>query len=186
MYLIAGLGNPGIKYEATRHNIGFMVIDNLSEESDIEMGTHGKALAGRGDIKGADVVLLKPLTFMNLSGAAVGEASRALGIEPSKVLVIFDDCDLPLGTIRLKPGGGSGGQKGVASIIEALGTSDFPRLRIGIGRPELSSGLSVSDYVLSPFAGDEGTLLEGVFERTTKAVEAFLSESIESAMNKFN
>jgi len=184
LLLIAGLGNPGAEYENTRHNAGFMFLDRLARFHGIKcaMRAHG-ALWGRGSINGRDVALLKPMSFMNLSGKAVGVFVRKFSLSPDSVLVAYDDCELPLGSVRIRPSGGSGGHKGLASVIDTLGSTDFPRLRLGIGRPEFGDLIS---HVLGAFRRSEREVLEDMLERAVRSVDVFISEGIASAMNRFN
>ena len=184
MFLIVGLGNPGKGYEKTRHNVGFMLVDRLCAAHGMDCSTPvDAALAGSGDVKGVPVTVIKPQTYMNRSGEAVEAHARRLGVEPASVLVAYDDVDLPLGQIRLRRGGGTGGHKGMESVAFHLGTFDFPRLRLGIGRPAAGE---VSDYVLSPFAADEAGALDGMLTRGVEAVEAVLTKDIDYAMNRYN
>ncbi|MFQ6057833.1 MAG: aminoacyl-tRNA hydrolase [Anaerolineae bacterium] len=183
--LIVGLGNPGPEYAANRHNVGFQCLDRLARAHGLAFTKlEFKARLALGAIRGQRVLLAKPLTYMNLSGQAVRPLVRRYGIPLSDLLVIYDDMDLPLGTIRLRPGGGAGGHKGMRSIIEALEGQDFPRLRVGIGRPP--AGQDPVDYVLSDFTSEERTVMEGVYERVVAAVECFLTEGIMAAMNSYN
>lgn len=183
MLLIVGLGNPGRDYEGTRHNAGFMLIDRIAARHKIRFTRAARALSGRGAVAGQDAVLLKPQSFMNLSGQAVKEAAEAFSVEPDAIIVAHDDCDLPLGKIRLRRGGGSGGHKGVASVIERVGTREFRRIRLGVGRPP--DGDTV-EYVLSRFSSAEEEALEGMLDRGADAVEALIAEGIDAAMNRFN
>lgn len=184
MLLIIGLGNPGPGYEATRHNVGFMLIDRLSEAHGIGCEEPGwRSLWGRGEIAGREVVLVKPQTFMNASGEAVAWFARTLDAGPGDMLVAYDDTDLPLGRIRIRARGGSGGHRGIESVIEAVGTGDFARLRLGIGRP--CEG-ELSDYVLSPFSDDDAEGVEGMLSKGAEAVETILTEGVEAAMNSYN
>ncbi|MGB9880602.1 MAG: aminoacyl-tRNA hydrolase [Anaerolineae bacterium] len=184
MKLIVGLGNPGSSYARNRHNVGFQCVERFIRR-------HGlasekimfKALVTAGQINSTKVVLARPLTFMNLSGQAVRPLLRWYHIALSDLLVVYDDLDLPLGKIRLRQRGGSGGHKGMRSIIEALGSEEFPRLRIGIGRPLHGDP---QDYVLSDFTPDESILMEDVYERAVNAIELFITEGIVAAMNKCN
>nr|MBC7245444.1 aminoacyl-tRNA hydrolase [Chloroflexota bacterium] len=184
MKLIVGLGNPGPSYAKNRHNVGFQCVERFIRRHGL---THAramfKALVTTGQVGNIRVVLARPLTFMNLSGQAVRPLLRWYHIALPDLLVVYDDLDLPLGKIRLRQRGSSGGHKGMRSIIEALGSEDFPRLRIGIGRP--ISG-DPQDYVLSDFTPDESTLMEEAYERAIAAIELFISEGIVAAMNKFN
>ncbi|MDO8426131.1 MAG: aminoacyl-tRNA hydrolase [Deltaproteobacteria bacterium] len=178
-----GLGNPGRAYENTRHNAGFMLIDRIASRYKIRFSRRAGSLMGRGVIAGAEAVLLKPQTFMNLSGQAVKEAADAFSAEPSSIIAAYDDCDLPLGKIRLRRGGGSGGHKGAAAIIERIGTGEFKRVRLGIGRPP--DGDTV-EYVLTPFSPEEKEALEAMLDKGVEAIEAVIAEGIDMAMNRFN
>ena len=182
--LIVGLGNPGRKYAHHRHNVGFQCLDRLAKAHDLSFNRRrAKASLASGKIANVGVVLAKPLTYMNLSGQAVRQLVSFYKLPLEDVLVICDDLDLPLGTIRLRPEGGSGGHKGMRSIIEALGSQAFPRLRVGIGRPPGDDAVS---YVLNDFTADEQITLESVYEKVVAAVELFLREGIEAAMNEYN
>jgi PTH1 family peptidyl-tRNA hydrolase len=182
--LIVGLGNPGRKYAHNRHNVGFQCLDRLAQAHGLSFARRrAKASLVLGKIADVGVVLAKPLTFMNLSGQAVRPLVSFYKLSLEDILVIYDDLDLPLGTIRLRPEGGSGGHKGMRSIIEALGSQAFPRLRVGIGRPPGNDAVS---YVLSDFTADEQITLESVSEKVVAAVELFLREGIEAAMNAYN
>lgn len=185
MALIVGLGNPGTEYEETRHNIGFKLIDRLSEKLTItlEKGS-GLFFMGEGQFKGRKVFLMKPTTFMNRSGQAVSKALGKTGEKPEQCLVCYDDIHLEAGRIRLKPSGSAGGHNGVADIINRLQTRDFPRLRIGIGN-DFPRGRQ-SDYVLSPFTPEQGPLVEEALEVASEAILTFLRGGIDQAMNEFN
>ncbi len=184
LLLIAGLGNPGSEYVNTRHNVGFMLLDRLARRYDIKCASRAcGALWGRGTIKGEDVALIKPMSFMNLSGKAVGAFTRKFSLSLASVLVVLDDCELPLGTIRIKPGGGSGGHNGLASVIESLGGSDFPRLRLGIGRPEQGD---LTAHVLGSFSYEEHQTLDLMLEEALSSIETIIGEGITAAMNTFN
>ena len=184
VYLVVGLGNPGARYQATRHNVGFMVIDRISALYGIKVSTRGcDSLWGRGRVDGADVVLAKPDTFMNLSGQAVTALMGRFKAERERILVICDDCELPFERIRLRKKGGSGGQKGLGSIIELLGTNEFPRLRMGVGSPEVRN---FTGYVLSPFSKVEREGLDPFIERGAAAAAAFIKWGMNDAMNEFN
>lgn len=184
-YLLVGLGNPGREYRANRHNLGFMTIDLLSQELNVRMSrVQSKALVGIGTLDDRKVVLAKPQTFMNLSGQAVSALLRFYKIPLERLLVIHDELDLPLGTLRLRPGGGSAGNRGLASIIEQLGTQDFPRLRIGIGHPP--GQMSGADYVLQDFSAAEQELLEMVLKQAVEAAQVFVRSGLETAMNQYN
>lgn len=184
--LVIGLGNPGAEYAPHRHNIGFEVIDALARSHDMAFSRwkRSKARVAVGRIAGHPVLLAKPLTFMNLSGRAVHRLRWANDIPLERLLVVYDDLDLPLGRLRLRPEGGSGGHKGMRSIIEALGTQDFARLRVGIDRP--SGGMDPADYVLQPFSDDEASCLTETIDRAVAAVECWLAEGIGTAMDRFN
>jgi PTH1 family peptidyl-tRNA hydrolase len=182
--LIVGLGNPGRKYAHNRHNVGFQCLDRLAQAHGLSFTQRrAKASLALGKIADVRVVLARPLTYMNHSGQAVRPLVSFYKLSIEDILVIHDDLDLPLGTTRLRPEGGSGGHKGMRSIIEALGSQAFPRLRVGIGRPPGNDAVS---YVLSDFTADEQITLESVYERVVAAVELFLRESIEAAMNAYN
>jgi PTH1 family peptidyl-tRNA hydrolase len=182
--LIVGLGNPGRQYAHNRHNVGFQCLDRLAQAHGLSFAQRrAKASLAVGKITDVGVVLARPLTYMNLSGRAVRQLVNSYQLPLEDILVICDDLDLPLGTIRLRPEGGSGGHKGMRSIIEALGSQAFPRLRVGIDRPPGNDAVS---YVLSDFTADERITLESVYERVVAAVELFLREGIEAAMNAYN
>lgn len=183
MFLIAGLGNPGSEYEDTRHNAGFMLVDRLSEACGIKFKRSGKALCAEGLLAGKDVLLVKPQTFMNLSGEALAGLSLRHRVGAESIVVAYDECDLPLGRIRIRKGGGSGGHKGVGSIITVLGSADFQRVRLGIGRPPFGD---VADYVLSPFEPQEAEPLALMLKRGADAVETIITRGIDCAMNSFN
>lgn len=184
-FLVVGLGNPGREYRETRHNIGFMVIDRLCIAMRTSLSRmQSKALVGVGSLEDRKVVVAKPQTFMNLSGQSVGGLVRFYKIPLGHLLVVHDDIDLPLGTLRLRPGGGSAGQKGMESIIQQLGTQDFPRLRMGVGRPPGQK--NAADYVLQRFSKDELEILSLVLQRSEAAVRTFLGEGLTAAMNKYN
>ena len=182
--LIVGLGNPGRKYAGNRHSVGFQCLDRLAEAWGLPFSRRKhKALLAQGEIAGLKVILAKPQTFMNLSGDAVERLARFYKLPPENILVIYDDLDLPLGRVRLRPEGGSGGHKGMKSIVEHLGTNGFPRLRVGIGRPTHGDPV---DYVLDDFAPDEQIAIEEAYERVVSTVELWLTEGIATAMNRYN
>ncbi len=183
MLLIVGLGNPGREYEGTRHNVGFMLIDRLAAAYNIKLKKSGAALIGKGIISGAQTVLMKPQTYMNLSGEAVARFSDFFSIPAASIAAAHDDCDLPFGRLRLRKNGGSAGHKGIISIIELMGSSDFQRIRLGIGRPPFGD---IADYVLRPFSPEEKHGLEELLKRGVESVAALASVGIDSAMNKFN
>ena len=176
MYLILGLGNPGPRYELTRHNAGFLVLDNLADKYKINLTQHKyRSLYGKGEIEGLPVILAKPMTYMNESGKAVKALLSGFNLSPEQILIVHDDIDLPLGKIKTKFKGGDGGQLGIRSAIETLQTRDFCRIRIGIDRPEERD--DIVDYVLSPFAEEESSLLNEVMDKAVHTVEAALKEN---------
>ncbi len=183
MKLIVGLGNPGKKYEKTRHNMGFMVVDLLSDISQIDVDKDiFNGLMGRGKIFDEDVLLFKPTTFMNLSGTAVQQVIHFFKIDIEDVIIVFDDMALPVGAIRLRMSGSSGGQKGMQNIIDILGTENIKRIRVGIGEPEYDS----IDYVLSRPSKDEQVLLDQAINNAVEAIKETLKTSFDRAMSKFN
>jgi peptidyl-tRNA hydrolase, PTH1 family len=183
--LIVGLGNPGKDYVDTRHNVGFRVLDELARRYGLAFGkTERKAQIASGVIRGRKVILAKPQTFMNLSGEAVRSLSDFYKVELGKIIVVADDLDIPLGTVRLRKSGGAGGQNGMKSVIQHLGTQEFSRLRFGIGRPP--GKMQARDYVLSSFKGDDAILAAQVIDRAADAVETWLVEGIELAMTRHN
>jgi peptidyl-tRNA hydrolase, PTH1 family len=182
--LIVGLGNPGLEYAKTRHNVGFQTVDRLAANHGIRFSRHqAKSSLATGTIAGRRVILAKPLTFMNLSGQSVAQIARFYKIAPADLLVICDDLDLPLGRIRLRPGGTSAGHKGMTSIIDWLGTDEFPRMRLGIGRPTHNDTV---DFVLGNFSGDDAITIDRTLDRAVAGVVFFLTDGIEAAMNQFN
>ena len=184
-YLIVGLGNPGRIYRLTRHNIGFMVVDRIASNLKCSLSkVQGKAIVGMCRLDANRLILAKPHTFMNLSGVAVSSLVRFYKIDLEHLIIIHDDVDVPFGQIRLRPGGGSAGQKGVESIIEKLGTKSFPRLRMGIGQPP--GRMDSADYVLLPFGKDDEEGLSGFLDRAVEAVKCFITEGLEVAMNRYN
>lgn len=184
-YLIVGLGNPGPTYAATRHNIGFMVVDELARRHAMTFGkTEKKAQVADGRIGERRVLLAKPQTYMNESGLAVRALFDFYKFERANFIVICDDLDIPLGTLRLRNGGGHGGQNGVRSIINHLGSPDFARVRCGISRPP--GKMDPADYVLKPFMGDDQITARIVIERAADAVETWLRDGIELAMTRHN
>jgi PTH1 family peptidyl-tRNA hydrolase len=184
--MVVGLGNPGTEYADHRHNIGFRVVESLAR-------THGlvfarqketKAYLATGQIGNRRILLVKPQTFMNLSGRAVGRLSRVHEIPPGQILVVYDDLDLPSGRLRMRSEGGAGGHNGMRSIIETLGTQAFPRLRVGIDRPP--GRMDPAEYVLQPFAKEEEACITQAVERAVEAIECWLAEGIRAAMDQFN
>ena len=183
--LIVGLGNPGPKYAANRHNAGFRFVDRLGSKLGLAFDKRkSQALLALGDFDGRRLVLAKPQTYMNESGKAVAPLAHFYKVQPERLLVVYDDLDLPPGTLRLRPEGGSGGHKGMRSIIQHLGTQEFPRLRIGVGRPP--GRMDPAAYVLQNFSADEEALLEETLERAVRAVQLWLCEGIDSAMSQHN
>ncbi|MEJ2711344.1 MAG: aminoacyl-tRNA hydrolase [Anaerolineales bacterium] len=185
LYLITGLGNPGRQYSENRHNVGFMLVSRLADRLGVSFSRlESKALVTKAVYKDYRLVLAKPQTYMNLSGQAVSALQRFYKIPLENLLVAYDDVDLPLGTIRLRPDGSSGGQKGMGSIIDHLGTQEFPRLRIGIGRPP--GRMDAAAYVLQDFSRGEIEILDEVLERGIEAVLTFITEGLTTAMNQYN
>jgi peptidyl-tRNA hydrolase, PTH1 family len=184
-YLIAGLGNPGREYRKNRHNVGFMALDHLAQDLPVEFSKL-RMNAFIGDVRKDQkrIFLVKPQTYMNASGRAVHAVLRYFKIPVENLLVIYDDVDLPFETLRVRTGGGAGGQKGVKSIINTLGTQDFPRLRVGIGRPP--GRMEVADYVLQDFSQPEEEILDFVLSRAADAVMMFLDQGIQQTMTIFN
>ena len=184
-YLIAGLGNPGREYRKNRHNVGFLTLDRLAERFETCFSRMSmEALVTDSRWQGEKVILAKPQTFMNKSGKAVSSLVRYYKIPVDRLLVIYDDVDLPFGALRIRPRGGAGGQKGMKSIIRQLGSSAFPRMRIGIGRPP--GRMPVSAYVLQDFSAEELETLEFLLDQAVKAVEVFLAEGVDQAMTLYN
>ncbi len=184
-YMIVGLGNPGREYENTRHNIGFTGIEALAKAYQLPFsGKKAKAIFADGTIAEKRVLIVKPQTYMNLSGSAVRGLADFYQITPQQIMVVSDDLDIPLGTLRLRPKGGAGGQKGVRDIIQQLGTDEFPRLRFGIGRPP--GNMEPAKYVLQPFRRDDNVLLQETLDRAVRALEDWLRFGLEHAMNRHN
>lgn len=185
MNLIVGLGNPGNEYKNTRHNLGFMVVDALSELYRIPVKQVGcKALWGRGTMGKAEVVLAKPQTYMNLSGMSVLDLSVRFSVNAHDLIVIYDDMDIPLGSLRIRHCGGSGTHNGMKSIIYQLNTEEFPRVRLGIGAPP--DGIDAADYVLGSFLPDESCKAFDAIKLACEAVGVIISDGIDEAMNRFN
>jgi PTH1 family peptidyl-tRNA hydrolase len=184
-YLIAGLGNPGSEHAANRHNVGFRCVERLAAIHGLTFDKRQKnGRVALGEIAGRRVVLVKPQTFMNESGRAVAALARFYRVPPEQMLVCYDDLDLPLGTVRLRPEGGSAGHKGMRSIIEHLGGQNFPRLRIGIGRPP--GRMDAVAYVLQDFSMEEQPLVDESLERAVAAIETWLREGVVMAMSRHN
>ncbi len=192
MKLIIGLGNPGKEYAHNRHNVGFRCINRLAKLHSINVKQHQcQSQIGVSTIVGMKVLLAKPKTYVNLSGNAVSQLMRKHGISTSDLVIIYDDLDLPLGKMRIRPNGSSGGHRGIKSIIAALGTQDFCRIKIGIGRPNATDETdhdtdTAVDHVLSDFNREEEQLIKPAISRAAEAVECIIAEDITTAMNKFN
>ena len=185
MRLITGLGNPGVEYENTRHNLGFRVVDTLASLADLPWKSGFGGEVAKGRFAGADVLLLKPSTYMNLSGDSVIEALNFYKLDPKESLwTVHDDLDLPLGAFRISVGASDGGHNGVKSVISRAGTQDFARFRLGIGRPD--DRTPVEDYVLRPFRLEEEPDAREMTEKAVKSVELALREGVPAAMNAFN
>lgn len=184
--LVAGLGNPGDAYQNTRHNAGFMAVDEVGKSFSIPIEKKkSDALIGRGKIRGVDVILVKPISFMNLSGFPIQRIAAYFGISGKDMLIIHDDIDLALGRIKLKEKGGHGGHKGIESLINSFSGGDFARLRVGVGRPD-EKRMNVSDYVLGRFNNEETEILDQIIPIVRDAVVTFLCKGTKEAMNKFN
>jgi PTH1 family peptidyl-tRNA hydrolase len=191
--LIVGLGNPGIEYQFTPHNAGFLAVDRIADDCGVTLNNRrGRALTAKARVAGQDVLLAKPETYMNLSGLSVAALLQELEIAaPSEdLIVLYDELALPLGTIRIRERGRPNGHNGVKSILGALGTEEWIRIRIGVGKPALADGREIKaggkDYLLSPFRKQELAVLDEVLDRTKGAVEAVLTEGVGAAMNRFN
>lgn len=185
MKLVIGLGNPGAQYVHTRHNVGFHVVDMLAANHGWKWERRGRAMLASGTIGPEKVILVKPLTFMNNSGEAVGELVRWYKLQPEDILVIYDELDLPTGKIRLRAKGSAGGHNGLDNIIRHLHTNQFPRLRVGIGRPA-NHRIETINYVLGIPPADERTLLEISEHRATEAVPMIIQQGLDAAMNSIN
>ena len=188
MKLIVGLGNPGKEYALSRHNIGFRCINHFAREHGIAMERkRAKARVGGGMVDSVKVILAKPQTFMNNSGESVQLLLHQNGLEPQDMVVVYDDMDLPLGKVRLRPGGSAGGHHGMESIIRLVGSPDFPRIRVGIGRPSNHEAQrDTIDYVLGRFYPDEEKVIEEAISRVSAALRAILLDGTDKAMNDFN
>lgn len=185
MYLIAGLGNPTKEYDKTRHNAGFSVIDVLADRYRIDVSEKKhKALCGRGVIEGQKVLLLKPQTFMNLSGESVREAADFYKVDPEHIIVIYDDISLDVGQLRIRKKGSAGGHNGIKNIIAHLGTQEFPRIKVGVG--DKPPRMDLADYVLSRFSKEDREKMEQAFKDAAEAVEVMIAEGPDAAMNQFN
>ncbi|OPJ55081.1 aminoacyl-tRNA hydrolase [Alkalithermobacter paradoxus] len=185
MYVVVGLGNPGKEYENTRHNVGFNVIDILGERNNIEIKKiKHKAMIGEGRIGNEKVLLVKPLTYMNLSGESLLEIYKYYKVDNERIIVIYDDIDLDIGKIRIRKKGGPGTHNGMRSIIGKLQFENFPRVRIGVGKP--FKGQDLASFVLSRFSKEETHDLNEALNKSALSIESIINESIDTAMNKFN
>jgi len=185
MKLIIGLGNPDRRYRHTRHNVGWEVIDRVGRRLGIAVDQDdGWATVGAGTVGRRRVLLAKPQTYVNLSGTAVADLRRRHRVKIEDLVVVVDDLDLPLGRLRLRPGGSHGGHNGLRSIIDALGSDAFPRLRVGIGRPP--EGMDPAQFVLTPFTAEERATMDPALERAAEAIETVIREGLQAAMNRFN
>ena len=186
MKLIVGLGNPGAEYERSRHNIGWMIVDAFAKKFRIDMAKHEKsAMTGEGRVAGGSVKVAKPLTFMNLSGDAVKLLVNAYLDSADDLMIVYDDIDLPLARLRIKPSGSSGTHNGMRSIVSSLATERFPRLRFGVRGPDFGDG-RLRDYVLDDFTAEEAPLVERGIERAVNALLLFARGDLKRAMNEFN
>lgn len=185
-WLLVGLGNPGDKYDNTRHNVGFAAIDQLAEELRVPVQKlKYRALTQTVELGGAKVLLMKPITYMNLSGEAVGEAARFFKIPADHVLVLSDDVSLPVGKLRVRRGGSAGGHNGLKSIIQHLGTDQFPRVKIGVGEKP-HPDYDMADWVLGKFTGEDLKTISQAIQRAGKAAECYIHDGPDQAMNRFN
>jgi PTH1 family peptidyl-tRNA hydrolase len=190
-WVIVGLGNPGPAYAHNRHNVGYWVINRLARLHGIPLKARRLAAIGEGSIDGKEVLLVKPRTFVNASGHAVASALRHAKVNPEHLLVLYDELDLPSGRLRIKPKGGHGGHNGLRSVASAIGSTDFPRMRIGIGRPHLDGDPTwdpdvVAVWVLSDPSPEEAQVLHEAVARAGEAVEVAVTEGVEAAMNRYN
>ena len=184
-FLVVGLGNPGREYKKNRHNVGFQVIDFFAAQHGLDFTRQqSNAAIASGTIAGRSVTLAKPMAFMNASGGPVSALMKFFKVDIDHLLVIADDLDLPIGTIRLKPEGGSGGQNGIKDIINRLGSKEFARMRIGIGRPQ--GKMDPTAYVLQDFSAEQQETIDIAYERASNAIETWLSDGIVLAMSRHN
>ena len=185
-WLLVGLGNPGSKYESTRHNMGFLAVDGLARRKGFRFNKlRFRAWTAEWMVNGEKVLVMKPQTYMNLSGEAVGEAARFYKLPPERVLVISDDVSLPLGKLRIRKGGSAGGHNGLKSIIQHLGTDQFPRIKVGVGHKP-HPDYDMADWVLSKFAGEDLKTITEAIRKAADAVECLIQEGPDKAMNRFN
>lgn len=185
LYIIVGLGNPGDKYEKTRHNVGFNVIDLLAKEYSIDVSKlKHKALIGEGRVGTEKVILVKPMTYMNLSGESVVDICNYYNVDLENVIVIYDDIDLDVGKIRIRKKGSGGTHNGMRSIIKCLGSNEFPRVRVGISKPK--NGQDLADFVLSRFSKEDEKSLQESFENSVAAVDCAIRNDLDLAMNRYN
>jgi PTH1 family peptidyl-tRNA hydrolase len=192
LQLVVGLGNPGNSYARHRHNVGYWTVNRLARRLGIEFTRRsGLVELGEGEVDGRRVVLAKPRTMMNLSGKAVQQALKVYGFKPEQMVVVYDELDLPSGRVRIRPRGSHGGHNGMRSVVGQTGSQDFPRVRIGIGRPRVDGAPTwepehIADWVLSPPGPEERALLEAAADRAADAIEVMLHEGVEPAMQRFN
>ena len=185
-WLVVGLGNPGTQYESTRHNMGFLAVDKLAQEENFRFSKlRFKAWTAEWKLGENKVLVMKPQTYMNLSGEAVGAAARFYKIPPEHILVVSDDIDLPVGKLRLRAFGSAGGHNGLKNIIQQLGTDQFPRLRVGVGEKP-HPDYDLADWVLGRFTGEDKKAIDASVRRAADAVECILKDGLDRAMNKFN
>ncbi len=182
LVLIVGLGNPGPQYARTRHNVGFEALQALAARHKVRMEFRNRAQIGVGFMSGTPVALVKPMTFMNLSGQAVAPLAKQYGIPPERILVVADDLDLPVGKVKMKPKGSSGGHNGHKSIIECLRSEDYPRIKVGIGK----GGDDAINHVLNRFSPDERALIDSAIARCVEGCESFVTEGLERALTRVN
>jgi PTH1 family peptidyl-tRNA hydrolase len=183
LWLVVGLGNPGRRYARTRHNVGFLVLDEFAAITRLEFKEKADYLICNGSLEGEKIALMKPLTFMNRSGGAVRKAAEKFGIPPERIIVVHDDLDLAAGRLKIRKKGSSGGHKGVESVIQNIGANNFIRVKIGIGRDGLTP---VEDYVLSKFGRDELPRVREAVASAVDAIRSIITEGVEKAMNSFN
>lgn len=183
MWVVVGLGNPGRRYAKTRHNVGFRVIDEIAGRLGIELREKDSYIYGRGSIEDIDIVLVEPLTFMNRSGIAVKAVMSRYNLQPANLIVTHDDIDMETGKLKIRKKGSSGGHRGIESVIESVGTSDFIRVKIGIGREE---GIAAEDYVLGKFRKEEVPVIKEAVVNAAEAVTVIVRDGVSKAMNKFN